>query len=107
MNALWDDAGEASRNGKDYMDRVEERLLDIPKRLKNMDECGIATTILSMTSPGVQGIVDADLAGSSAKQTNDNIYRTLVEPYPDRFAFFACVPLQDPQAAAEELQRSV
>ena len=25
MNALWDDAGEASRNGKDYMDWVEER----------------------------------------------------------------------------------
>jgi predicted TIM-barrel fold metal-dependent hydrolase len=107
MNALWDDAGEASGNGKDYMDWVEERLLDIPKRLRHMDECGIATTILSMTSPGVQGIVDADLAVSSAKDTNDTIYRTFVEPYPEQFAFFACVRLQDPDAAAEELQRSV
>jgi predicted TIM-barrel fold metal-dependent hydrolase len=107
MNALWDDAGEASRNGKDYMDWVEERLLDIPKRLKDMDECGIATTILSMTSPGVQSIVDVDAAVSSAKDTNDTIYRTFVGPYRERFAFFACVPLWDPHAVAEELQRSV
>ena len=107
MNAVWDDAGEASRNGKDYMGWVEERLLDIPKRLQDMDGCGIATTVLSMTSPGVQGIADADTAVSSAKDTHDTIYRTFVEPYPERFAFFACVPLQDPDAAAEELQRSV
>jgi gamma-resorcylate decarboxylase len=107
MNALWDDGGEASRNGKDYMDWVEERLLDIPRRLKDMDECGIAMAVLSMTSPGVQGIADADTAVSSARDTNDSIYRAFVEPYPERFAFFACVPLQDPHAAAAELQRSV
>lgn len=67
MNALWDDAGEASRNGKGYMDWVQERLLDIPKRLTDMDECGIATTVLSMTSPGVQGIAGAGTAISSAQ----------------------------------------
>jgi predicted TIM-barrel fold metal-dependent hydrolase len=39
------------------------------------------------------------------QSANDNIYRTFVEPYRERFAFFACVPLQDPHAAAEELQR--
>lgn len=107
MNALWDDAGEAARNGRQYMEWVEERLLDVPKRIKDMDECGIAATILSMTSPGVQGITDAATAVSSAKQANDTIYRTFVEPHPDRFAFFACVPLQDPGAAADELQRAV
>ena len=56
MNALWDDAGEASRNGQDHMNWVEERLLDIPKRLTDMDECGIAMTILSMTSPGCRAL---------------------------------------------------
>ena len=56
------------------MDWVEERLLDVPKRIKDMDECGIAATILSMTSPGVQGIVDAGTAASSATQANHTIY---------------------------------
>jgi gamma-resorcylate decarboxylase len=107
MNALWDDAGEASRNGKKYMAWVEERLLDVPKRIQDMDECGISATILSMTSPGVQGIVEPEVAVSSARETNDNIHRRFVEPYPERFAFFACVPLQDPNAAANELQRGV
>jgi gamma-resorcylate decarboxylase len=107
MNALWDDVGEASRNGKEYMDWVEDRLLDVPKRLKDMDEYGISTTILSMTSPGVQGIVDVVLALSSAQQTNDHLYETFVRPHPDRFAFFACVALQDPEAASTELRRAV
>jgi 2,3-dihydroxybenzoate decarboxylase len=92
MNPLWDDAGEASRNGKDYMDWVEERLPGIPKRLKDMDECGIATTMLSMTPPGAQSIAGVDTAVSSAKDTNGNICQTFVEPYRERFAFFACVP---------------
>jgi hypothetical protein len=40
MNALWDDGGEASRNGKDYMDWVEERLLDIPRRPRGAGRAG-------------------------------------------------------------------
>jgi 2,3-dihydroxybenzoate decarboxylase len=107
MNALWDAAGEASRNGQEYMDWVEDRLIDVSERISDMDECGIATTILSMTSPGVQGIVEPGLAVSSARQTNDYIYRTFVEPHPDRFAFFAAVALQDSEAASNELRRSV
>jgi len=107
MNSLWDDAGEASRNGKEYMNWVEQRLLDVPKRIKDMDDCGIATTILSMTSPGVQGITDVQLAVSSARQTNDYIHETFVKPHPARFAFFACVAMQDPEAAAGELRRSI
>ena len=70
MNALWDDAGEASRNGKNYMRWVEDRLLDVGKRIEDMDENGIAVTILSMTSPGIQGIIEPDVAVSSAKATN-------------------------------------
>jgi 2,3-dihydroxybenzoate decarboxylase len=73
MNALWDDAGEASRNGKEYMDWVEGRLLDVPRRIEDMDECGIEMTILSMTSPGIQGIVDEEKAVSSAGETNNQM----------------------------------
>ena len=107
MNALWDDAGEASRNGKAYMEWVEGRLLDVPERLADMDQYGIATTILSMTSPGVQGIVDVEEAVASALATNDYVHATFVRPHPDRFAFFGCVTLQDPEAASTELRRAV
>ena len=107
MNALWDSAGEAARNGQEYMEWVEQRLLDVPKRLNDMDECGIATTILSMTSPGVQGIVDVELAIRAARETNDYIHRTFVESHPARFAFFATAALQDPEAASIELRRCV
>ena len=107
MNALWDASGEASRNGKEYMGWVEDRLVDVQNRLNDMDECGIATTILSMTSPGVQGIVDVDQAIASARHTNDHIHARFVQAHPDRFAFFACVAMQDPEAAATELRRAV
>jgi 2,3-dihydroxybenzoate decarboxylase len=71
------------------------------------DEYGIALTILSMTSPGIQGFIEPDVAVSSAKATNEAIHGTFVEPHPDRFACFACVALQDPEAAADELERAV
>ena len=107
MNRQWDDSGEASRNGKDYMAWVDERLLDVSQRLHDMDECGIATTILSLTSPGIQSITDPGVAVSSAIAVNDEVHRQFVEPYPDRFAFFASLPMQDPSAAADELRRAV
>ena len=107
MNAQWDSVGEAARNGKEYMDWVEARLLSVPDRLADMDECGIALTILSMTSPGVQGVIDVNAAITLAQQTNDHLSETYAKARPDRFAFFATVALQDPEAAATELRRSV
>jgi 2,3-dihydroxybenzoate decarboxylase len=98
MDTLWVDAEEASRNGKKYMSCVEDRLLDVGKRIEDMDKYGIALTILSMTSPGIQGTIEPDVAISSAKATNEAIHGTFVEPHPDRFALFASVPLQNPEA---------
>lgn len=107
MNSMWDDAGEASRNGAEYMAWVEQRLLEVPRRLDDMDESGISTSIVSLTSPGVQGIVDPDVAVRTARETNDVVLSEFVAPHGDRFRFFACVALQDPDAAAAEARRSV
>jgi hypothetical protein len=41
-NQLWDDSGEATRNGKQYMDYVESHLLDVDERIKIMDATGRA-----------------------------------------------------------------
>lgn len=103
----WDDAGEAARNGPAYMAEVARRLLDVDDRLATMDRTGIAVSVLSLTSPGVQGITDPQAASAVARHTNDTIHETFVRPHPSRFAFFATVAVQDPDAGAVELRRAV
>ncbi|MFD3459196.1 amidohydrolase family protein [Nocardia fluminea] len=106
-NSVWDAAGEADRNGPDYMAEVDRRLLDVDDRVAEMDRCGIAITVLSLTSPGIQSILDPADAVAAARADNDFVKATYVDAYPDRFAWFAAVALQDPDQTAAELQRAV
>jgi 2,3-dihydroxybenzoate decarboxylase len=86
--------------------RVIERLQDLgERRLRDMDDTGIAKQILSLTSPGVQ-IFDAPTATSLAASSNDQLAEA-VRRHPDRFAGLAAVAPQDPAAAARELERGV
>jgi hypothetical protein len=66
-NTLWDSAGEADRNGAAYMSDVEAKLLDTDERIELMDTYGIETTILSLTSPGIQSILDTQQAAETAR----------------------------------------
>ncbi|MFJ5901285.1 amidohydrolase family protein [Streptomyces sp. NPDC093064] len=52
-------------------------------------------------------MLDKDRATEVARETNDTIRRSFVDAHPSRLAFFASVALQDPEAAAEELERAV
>jgi gamma-resorcylate decarboxylase len=106
-NHLWDDAGEAARNGKQYMDYVESHLLDADERITIMDATGIERTIVSLTSPGIQSITDSGLAVKVARDTNDLVKRSFVDQHPDRLSMFACLPTQDGTEAAAELRRAV
>ncbi|MBH2778017.1 amidohydrolase [Serratia marcescens] len=106
-NRLWDSKSEALRNGRNYMDNVEKRLLETELRLKDMDACGIRHAILSLTSPGAQSILDVAAATHFVTCTNDYIAEYFVQPHPDRFSASATVALQNPQAAADELERAV
>lgn len=72
-----------------------------------MDANGIGYVIVSLTSPGIEGVFDPANATRLAKLANDEIYADYVQAYPDRFGFFATVPMQDPTAAAAELERAV
>lgn len=83
------------------------RLSDIPSRLQSMDQSGIDYVIVSISAPGIQGIPDTAKATKLATEINDEMYNTYVKAYPDRFGFFATVPMQDPVAAAKELERAV
>ncbi|MBV8440810.1 MAG: amidohydrolase family protein [Hyphomicrobiales bacterium] len=62
--------------------------------------------IRSLTSPGVQGVRDAKQAIALARDANDYAAQ-FVKAHPDRLSALAAVPLQDPRAAADELERAV
>ena len=90
-----------------WMSLVTARLAEFGQaRLAGMDASGISTAILSHTTPGVQGIVDTATAVAAARDINDFLADAVAQR-PDRFAGFASVALQDPAAAAAELERAV
>jgi 2,3-dihydroxybenzoate decarboxylase len=89
------------------MQYMKERLLDFDDlRLAEMDKYGIDISVLSVTSPGVQVEPDRSVAVRKAKQAND-ILAQAIQRHPSRYAGFAHLPLQDPFAAANELERTV
>lgn len=75
-------------------------------RLKEMDAAGIDYVILSQTGPGVQVEKDTAVAIARAKENNDFLAQQIARN-PDRFGGFATLPMQDPKAAADELERTV
>jgi gamma-resorcylate decarboxylase len=96
----------AESNNPDYYADVRRRLGDSAARLEDMDRFGIATMVLSLSQPGVQAIPDRARAADAARRLNDELAE-VVAAHPQRFAGFAAVALQDPQAAAVELARAV
>lgn len=90
-----------------WMRAVNARLSEFDEqRIASMDASGIAISILSHTVPGPQGIVDRGDAVAAAREINDALHG-ITERHPARFAGFASVALQDPVAAARELERAV
>ena len=86
---------------------VERRLADFDElRLEMMDQAGIEMMVLSVTTPGVQGVSDSREAIRLAHSANDFLARE-VQKRPDRYAGFAHLAMQDAGAAAAELERAV
>ena len=85
----------------------QQKLLDLGDlRLPEMDRHGIALSILSLNSPAVQAIPSSSVAIDTARRANDAL-AAAVARRPDRFAGFAALPMQDPDAAARELTRAI
>ena len=63
-------------------------------------------SILSLVAPGIQAIPNVSEAISGARRANDHLAESIAK-YPKRLKGFAAIPLQDPQAAAQELTRCV
>ena len=75
------------------------------QRLKSMDEAGITMQVLSNTGPGPDLVPGAD-GIALAREMNDHLAQTIAR-HPDRFAGFAVLPMQSPDACADELVRCV
>ena len=93
--------------GAHVWDTLGPRLTDIhDQRLRLMDESGVAIMILSLNAPAVQAIPDVKRAIAVAREANDALAAAIAKR-PDRFAGFAALPMQDPEVAAQELERCV
>jgi uncharacterized protein len=83
-----------------------EQLCDLGDgRIAAMDAAGIDVQVLSLTSPGVEQL-DATQAVPFAGATNEYLAEA-VRRQPSRFAGFAALPTAAPEAAADELERTV
>lgn len=78
---------------------------DIAYRQQVLDEHGVATQVLTFTTPGVQ-VEAAARAAAWARVVNDGLAVIVRERRP-RFAALATLPLNDPEASAAELERAV
>ncbi len=95
----------AADSGK--WDEFERQILDMgEERLDLMDKNGIEFAILSNNAPGVQAILDTNEAISVARKANDAMAEAVTK-HPKRYGAFATLPMQDPEAASEELTRCI
>lgn len=76
------------------------------QRIPTMDDAGVDIFVLSQTTPGVQIEPDASTAVRLARSANDYMHAQ-VQGHPDRYRAFAHLPMQDVNAAINELERCV
>lgn len=75
------------------------------QRIKDLDEAGIDIAVLSENNPAAHNL-DPETSVKLAKASNDFLYEQ-IQANPKRFKGFAALPLPDPKAAADELERGV
>ena len=75
-------------------------------RIAAMDNAGLNVQILSVHTPGVQNMPGRE-GIDFAYRLNKTIANGPMVTYPGRFQAFATLPLQNPEASADELERAV
>jgi aminocarboxymuconate-semialdehyde decarboxylase len=94
--------------GKENIHRnnLPQETYDVEMRLGHMKQMGVDRQILSVVPPMTFYGLDAGLNQELAVSLNDSL-SALAQKYPAQFSCMATVPLQVPQAAADELERAV
>jgi aminocarboxymuconate-semialdehyde decarboxylase len=83
---------------------ITRTFIDLDERLKLMDAQGVGMHALSLTQPMVYW-ADDDLGVQLSMAYNDAI-SAAHKVHPTRFIGFACLPMQNPKLALEELERA-
>ena len=79
-------------------------LVDMGVRFRQMDEFGDYRQIINIAAPPVEDLGAPSVSKQMSRLGNEAMAE-LVEKHPDRFAgFCACVPMDDPEAAVDELE---
>jgi len=99
-------AGQPVRTGARWEELCRLLVEFRAQRLDGMDANGIELAILGLNSPALQAILNPAEAADVARRAND-ILAAEIALTPNRFAGFAGLPMQDPEAAALELTRCV
>ena len=85
---------------------LADKLADLDAlRLSEMDEAGITVHVLSASGPGAN-LLDGAEGIAFAHDINDVLAKAIAV-HPDRLAGFAHLPMNSPQAAADEIERTV
>jgi aminocarboxymuconate-semialdehyde decarboxylase len=79
--------------------------IDIEERIRTMDRHGIDMQVLTLTTPSVER--EAPQRGIELAELANDGFRQILEKHPNRFTALAALPLQEPDAAAVELDRAV
>lgn len=94
------------QNASPLMQKAQALLPEFgEERLSLMDKSGISVQVLSVSGPGADLLPGQD--GIRMAQDYNNILAQKMAAFPNRFAAFAHLPMLDPQAAANELERTV
>lgn len=99
----WYRIGDWKLHGVDY---ENSPFMQSDLRLAAMDEAGITAQLLSPNPLTYFHHIAPSDATNYCRRHNEEL-ATIVAEHPDRFAGFASVPMQDPDAAVAELERSV
>jgi aminocarboxymuconate-semialdehyde decarboxylase len=81
--------------------------VDLDARFRMMDEFGDYRQVISLASPPIESFAGPETSPLLARMANDGM-ADLVDRYPARFpAFAAALPMNNPDAAAKELERAL
>jgi predicted TIM-barrel fold metal-dependent hydrolase len=81
-------------------------IIDVNLRLKMMDEFPDMVQVLTLLGPPIEAMVKTEEAVDLAKIANDEMAEWVAK-YPDRFAAAAALPMNDMEAALNEVDRAI
>ncbi len=91
---------------REFRNKLNEPYYDMGIRLAAMKGMGVERQVLSVSPFMTLYAIDAGLNKEISASINDGL-SALAKSHPDQFSCMAQVPLQDPEAAAGELERAV